>query len=155
MLEGRRSGPFGQAAVKRQLPGDEGKLPRMLAAATAMIQVTWLPHPPSAESEPLPTGALFEPTLVNMEHLAAASAAVQNLLLAATACGVPTYWSSGGALREAEAFKLLGIPRREIALGSVLLFPADDAETPGIEHVPGKLRDKRGGAEDFSRRVEL
>ncbi len=65
-----------------------------------------------------------------MEHIAAASAAIQNLLLAATARGISNYWSSGGVLRSAQVFQQLGIPRQQILLGAIFLFPSEigDAE---------------------------
>jgi len=131
--------------------GNTTKIPKMLAVADSLIQVTWLPNPSSsitaAENEPL-----FEPTLANMEHIAAASAAIQNMLLAATARDIPNYWSSGGALRTKEVFETLGIPANEILLGSIFLFPRDltDATTS-----PGALRDKRGEPADWSCWVEL
>jgi nitroreductase len=127
--------------------GDRTKIPRLLAAATALVQATWLPDPPAG-----PPAGLFEPTEQNMEHVAAAGAAVQNLLLAATARGIPTYWSSGGALRTPEAFAWLDIPAGQILLGSVFLFPADH---PGAEVNPGAHRDRRGPPADWSRWVEL
>lgn len=127
--------------------GDRSKIPRMLAAATAMVQATWLPNPPKGEV----TG-LFEATEENMEHVAAAGAAVQNLLLAATARGIPTYWSSGGVLRTPEAFGRLGIPAGEILLGAVFLFPP---EHPGAETSPGSHRDRRGAPSDWARWVDL
>ena len=123
--------------------GDTSKIPRMLAAATTLIQVTWLPNPAKEGGE-----GLFEPTVANMEHIAAASASIQNLLLAATARGIPSYWSSGGALRERAFFAQLGIPDREVLLGSVFLFPA---ELENTENVPGKLREKRGATAEWAR----
>lgn len=126
--------------------GDRTKIPRLLAAVTALVQATWLPNPPRA-----PESGLFEPTLENMEHVAAAGAAVQNLLLAATARGIPSYWSSGGALRTPEAFAWMGIPAGEILLGSVFLFPAERA---GAEESPGAHRERRGDPEAWSRWVE-
>jgi len=127
--------------------GDRSKIPRMLGAATALIQATWLPNPPKG-----PVTGLFEATEENMEHVAAAGAAVQNLLLAATARGIASYWSSGGALRGAEAFGWMGIPAGEILLGSVFLFPA---ETGDAEVNPGSHRDRRGAPADWARWVEL
>lgn len=127
--------------------GDKSKVPRMLASATALIQATWLPNPAKGEH----TG-LFEATEENMEHVAAAGAAVQNLLLAATARGIRNYWASGGALRGADAFAWMGIPPREILLGALFLFPA---ETDGAEVSPGSHRDNRGAPSDWSRWVEL
>lgn len=127
--------------------GDRSKVPRMLAAATALVQATWLPNPPKGEH----TG-LFEATEENMEHVAAAGAAVQSLLLAATARGIPNYWASGGALRGPEAFRWMGIPAGEILLGSLFLFPA---QTRGAELSPGSHRDRRGAPSDWSRWVRL
>lgn len=127
--------------------GDRSKIPRMLATASALVMATWLPNPPRG-----PVTGLFEATEENMEHVAAAGAAVQNLLLAATARGVPNYWSSGGALRDAEAFGWMGIPGGEILLGAVFLFPTD---TRDAEVNPGSHRDRRGAPADWSRWVEL
>jgi nitroreductase len=127
--------------------GDKSKVPRMLAAATGLIQATWLPNPARGEH----TG-LFEATEENMEHVAAAGAAVQNLLLAAQARGIPNYWASGGALRGADAFRWMGIPAGEILLGSIFLFPA---ETSGAEVSPGSHRNNRGAPSDWSRWVTL
>lgn len=127
--------------------GDNTKIPQMLAVADYLIQVTWLPNP-AAE----PSDALFEPSIQNMEHIAAASAAIQNMLLAATTLDFPNYWSSGGALRSAETFSLLGIPPTEILLGSLFLFPQDlaDAATKA-----GGLRHSRSPHQDWARYVTL
>jgi nitroreductase len=127
--------------------GDKSKIPRMLAAASATVMATWLPNPPKG-----PVTGLFEATEENMEHVAAAGAAVQNLLLAATARGVANYWSSGGPLRGAEAFGWMGIPAGEILLGAVFFFPSD---TRDAEVNPGSHRDRRGSPTDWSRWVEL
>jgi nitroreductase len=133
-----------QALLER---GNTSKVPRMLAAATALVQATWLPNPPKGSV----TG-LFEATEENMEHVAAAGAAVQNLLLSATARGIRTYWSSGGALRGPEAFGWMGIPAGEILLGSIFLFPTDTADA---EVSPGSHRDRRGAPSDWARWVDL
>jgi nitroreductase len=139
----------GCRALRRALleRGDKSKVPRMLAAATALVQATWLPNPPKG-----PVTGLFEATEENMEHVAAAGAAVQNLLVAATARGFRTYWSSGGPLRGAEAFGWMGIPAGEILLGSIFLFPDD---TGDAEVNPGSHRDRRGTPAHWSRWVEL
>ncbi|MDE0149928.1 MAG: nitroreductase family protein [Rhodospirillaceae bacterium] len=114
-----------------------GRVPQMLAAAEALILATWLPNPPENGDDGL-NGGLFEPTMANMEHIAAASAAVQSFLLAATERGLTTYWSSGGYLRDTATFDLLGIPAQQILLGAVFVFPND-----GGERIPGGMRDKR------------
>ena len=114
-----------------------GKIPAMLAAGGALIQATWLPEPTS-------TNLPYEPNLQNTEHIAAASAAIQNLLLAATGRGIPTYWSSGGTLRDPKILAHLGIPANQHLLGSIFLFP----DTTNAEVFGGKQREKReaGGA---------
>ena len=132
--------------------GDAGKLPNMLAAATTVVQATWLPDPPRETFEQANPEGLFEPTLGNMEHIAAAAAAIQNLLLAATDRGLVSYWSSGGALRQEAAYDWLAIPSQEILLGAIFLFPSEEADTT---RVPGKLRERRGATSDWSRWVEI
>lgn len=124
-----------------------GRVPQMLAAAEALILATWLPNPPENGGEGL-NGGLFEPTMANMEHIAAASAAVQSFLLAATERGLTTYWSSGGYLRDAATFDFLGIPGQQILLGAVFVFPND-----GGERIPGGMRDKRSERAAWSRWV--
>jgi len=128
---------------------EAGKIPAMLAAASGLVLATWLPNPAATE---LPAGWLFEPTLGNMEHIAAASAAIQNLLLAATARAIPNYWSSGGVLRSPEIFDRLGIPRTQILLGAVFLFPTD---VGSAEVVGSKLRSSRTPPAKWSRRIQL
>jgi len=123
----------------RELSGwaePSGKVLNMLAAADALVQVTWLPDP--GEAAP---GQLFAATEENMEHIAAASAAVQSFLVAATARGLRTYWSSGGILRSPRLFAHLGIPARQILLGAVFVFP--DADAPKVEVLAGKQRQAR------------
>ncbi len=138
-----------------------GKIPAMLAAADALIMATWLPNaaprslgplvpsvlPPSTDEEPD-----FAATINNMEHIAATSAAIQNLLLAATSRGISNYWSSGGVLRSSEVFSQLGIPRSQILLGAVFLFPHEYGDA---EFATSKLREHRGSRESWSRWVSL
>lgn len=127
--------------------GDTTKIPKMLAVADYLLQVTWLPEPRIGEG-----GSLFEPSIQNMEHIAAASAAIQNMLLAATELEVPNYWSSGGGLRSREVFELMGIGESEILLGSIFLFPKD---LPGANVRGGALRQARGELAAWSRSVVL
>lgn len=129
--------------------GDGSKIPKMLAAACGMVQATWRPE---GKCSPIPK-LYFEPNLKNMEHIAAASAAVQNLLLAATARGYNTYWSSGGILAEREGMKLLGVSKKELLLGALFIFPGDVSAATGTKE--GDLRDKRGPLKDWARWVEI
>ncbi len=133
-----------------------GKIRDMLASAEALILATWLPNPPTDSHNPAASAEktpLFAPTLENMEHIAAASAAIQNLLLLATARGLPNYWSSGGVLREADLFARLKIPPQEILLGAIFLFP--QTPTDRAQTVFSKLRDQRGPHTTWARLVQL
>ncbi|MCH6256512.1 nitroreductase family protein [Puniceicoccaceae bacterium K14] len=128
--------------------GDKTKIPKMLAVSSFLIQFTWLPTPDASAI----SGQAFAPTLGNVENIAAASAAIQNMLLAATSREIPNYWSSGGALRTPEIFEYLGISKCEQLLGSIFLFPRNvDFE----QSSPGALRDKRSNPSQWSRKVIL
>lgn len=127
-----------------------GKIPAMLAAADALIMSTWLPN--AAEVPDMDGEPGFAATINNMEHIAAASAAIQNLLLAATARGVSNYWSSGGVLRSEQVFSQLGIPRSQILLGAIFLFPKEFGDA---ELATSKLREHRSSREAWSRWVSL
>lgn len=132
-----------------------GKIPAMLASADAMIMATWLPNPPSTPADLPLDNESFEPTLGNVEHIAAASAAVQSLLLAATAAGFETYWSSGGILRSPGTFGDLGIPTEQRLLGALFLFPGNVQASDRVEIAESKLRSQRCAATQWSRWVEL
>jgi len=124
------------------LPKPPGKIANMLAAADALVLVTWLPEE---------GGADWAASDTNMEHIAAGGAMIQTLLLAATEAGIGSYWSSGGVLA-AEAKDMLGIGAGERLLGAIFLWPdaADD-----VEAAPGKLRERRSGPEKWARWVEV
>lgn len=138
--------------LRRRIPKENaGKIPAMLAAADALIMATWLPNRGNAVA--LEEGEVgFAVSLGNMEHIAAAAAAIQNLLLAATAGGLSNYWSSGGVLRSRSVRELLAIPPTEVVLGAIFLFPK---ETPGVERATSKLRQHRGTLDKWARWVEL
>ena len=138
--------------LKHRIPLENaGKIPGMLAATDALILATWLPNPQPdltatvAESQ-------FTPTIANMEHVAATAAAVQNLLLAATALGIANYWSSGGVLRSDEVYHLLQIAPSEILLGAIFLFPS---ETHNADVVGSKLREHRCSPKQWFRWANL
>lgn len=132
------------ATVIEQEDIQAGKVKNMLWAADAMIVVTWLPDvfgemaARSADElimEPMP----FVGNGRNMEHIAAAAAAIQNMLLVATERGHLNYWSSGGMLRQAVLRDPMGVPMTEIMLGCVFAFPGDSEER-GAEVKSGKHR---------------
>lgn len=121
------------------------KIPRLLAGCSGLVLVTWLPDPPEDGAKP-------ELTDRNIEHIAAASAAVQNLLLAAQARELHNYWSSGGILNDAVIFDYLGIPRNQNLLGAIFLA---HPHQPHDSNQPGGLRDQRGGVSDWASWVTL
>ncbi len=135
-------------SLNRETPmkASEG-IRRMLAAADALILTTWLPEPSRKNTRP------FYPNLKNMEHIAAAGAAIQNLLLAATSKEINAYWSTGGVLRKPKLLNFLDIPGHEVLIGAVFLFPEEFPESVQIK--TGKNRDKRGDIVDFMRWVRV
>lgn len=131
------------------------KLENMLNGADALLIVTWLPSNKSdvefdSGSEPFP----FEGNLTNMEHIAAASAAIQNVLIGATAREIPNYWSSGGALREKVLREFLEISLQEILLGAIFLFPKD-VETREVFVKSGGLRSSGKAKNTWSKWIEM
>lgn len=147
--------------LRPKLPNEyAGKVPAMLSAADALILATWLPNcrvPSTMESPTLlkeknfdePS---FEVTLANMEHIAATAAAIENLLLAATARGFSNYWSSGNVFRHPSVYQLLGIPSTQILLGAIFLFPKEFGQA---ELATSKLRAHRTSPQNWSRWVSL
>lgn len=127
---------------------EASKILNMLAACDGLILATWTPDAP--QTGELGKSNLFEATERNMEHIAAASAAVQNLLLLATEAGWRTYWSSGGVLRTPKIFDRIGISNTEILLGAIFIYPQDVGDA---EIKDGKLSDVRGDVHDWSRWV--
>jgi nitroreductase len=116
--------------------GTAGKLPAMFSACGAAVLVTWLPQfrdIPDAKPEQI---------AVDDEHLAAASAMTQTMLLLLTAQGMGTYWSSGGKLRQPEVLKRLGIDGHE-ALLAVVFIEYPETQAVEVERKPGKHRDRR------------
>lgn len=120
---------------------------QMLAAADGLILGTWLPEKSRSKSRK------FYPNVKNMEHIAAAGAAIQNILLAATDIGITNYWSSGGSIRKAKVMDYLGIPKEEILLGAIFLFPDEYPES--VQTKTGKNREVKGSLKDFFEWVEL
>lgn len=123
------------------LPKAPGKIANMLAAADALLLVTWLPEEEDG----------WTASDLNMEHIAATGAMIQTLLLAATEAGIGSYWSSGGVL-SGDAFALLDIDPRERLLGAIFLWPEETTNAPSA---PGKLRGQRRPPARWTRWVEV
>jgi len=137
---------FGEALQRAQKSLDAaglmyGKLPAIFAGAGAMVHATWLP-----EIDAECAGR-------DWEHMAAASSAVQNLLLATHARGIASYWCSASMLGSAEAHACLDIPVGEEYLGSLFFgapLPADEEAERGW---PGKMHARRTVADGNWMRV--
>ncbi|MEM9777342.1 MAG: nitroreductase family protein [Chloroflexota bacterium] len=112
------------------------KLSKMMQACGALVLVTWLPQFYGAEEK---TEKQFS---MDEEHLMAASAMVQNLLVLLTAHGMGTYWSSGGKLGSDFFFEQLGIPTSERLVAAVFVEYPDTLEDDR-ERIPGKHRESR------------
>ncbi|WP_421773247.1 nitroreductase family protein [Gracilimonas sp.] len=147
VLDGKSCRKLLQSLNKEEpMKASEG-IRQMLAAADALILSTWLPEKSRSLSR------RFHPNVKNMEHIAATGAAIQNLLLAATDKGITNYWSSGGCLRKPKVLEFLGIPKQEILLGAVFLFPDEYPNT--VQTKTGKNAEARGKLTDYMEWVEL
>lgn len=125
-------------------PGN--KLPAILSACGAAVLVHWLP----AGAEEVADSAKREET--NFEHLAAASAYVQNLLLLLTAAGLESYWASANLLDTLPVKNRLGIPTGRKLLGAIMVgYPL--AQTAGLERAGGGNHAKRSPATAWSREL--
>lgn len=132
--------------AERPVKSSEG-IKKMLAAADAIILGTWIPEHSRKQ------GKRFHPNVKNMEHIAATGAAIQNLLLAATERGINAYWSSGGCLRKPKVLNYLSIPKHEILLGAIFLFPDEFPES--VQTKEGKNANKRGEPGDYMEWIEV
>lgn len=136
--------------------GDATKMPALLASASHLILVTWLPDTPArARTE----NQLFLPTIRNMEHIAAASAAIQNILLSCHSMQMPNYWSSGGRLAKPAQLERLGIGPDELLLGAVFIFPKQNdlsaQQMIDTSISDGKLRSAKGELENCCKWITM
>lgn len=141
VLEGESCRKLSDFLIENNIDG--GKIINMLRAAQTLIQVTWTPE---KEVEPLLASNS------NIEHIAATSAAIQNMLLTATSLGYENYWSSGGVLRETFIKEHLKIPTDELLLASLFLF---DQDTASMKTKKGALRGRQGDVSSFSKTIHL
>ncbi len=120
------------------------KLPAILSACGAAVLVHWLP----ATSEEISDSAKREET--NFEHLAAASAYIQNLLLLLTAAGLESYWATANLLDTPTVKARLGIPETQKLLGAIMVgYPLE--ETRDLERAGGGNHGKRSPVAAWSR----
>lgn len=130
-------------------PGN--KLPSMLSACGACVLVSWLPQFDGAGDEEIAKSKQIQ---IDQEHLAAASAYVQNLMLLLTAANMGTYWSSGGQFRTREMMDRLSMSAPRQLLAAVFVeFPETNGDA--TQRVPGKLADARANLEHWMDVVQL
>lgn len=134
-----------------ELETDESsKIIQLLASCGSLVMVTWLPEPDESTRASDPARR----THIDEEHIAAAAAATQNLLLAAKAQGVDSYWSSGGVLKDWECFDMCGIPVREKLLGAIFMFP-EQLNNNELDIREGGLRDRRGSPDEWMSWIDI
>ncbi len=125
-------------------PGN--KMPAMLSACGSVVLVTWLPQ---TQSEIRDTDKLRQ---VNDEHLAAAAAMVQNLLLLLQAAGYGSYWSSGGKFCDSSLMRRLGIDAAEQLIAAVYVEYPETQDQP-LQRIAGSHRKRRSPAHDWFRKL--
>lgn len=74
------------------------------------------------------------------EEMAAASAAIQNILLGATALGIASFWSTGGMTHKQALKEYLNLGAEDIVLGILYLGLTDEPAKEGTRNT--KIADK-------------
>lgn len=70
-----------------------------------------------------------------LEEVAATSAAIENVLLGATALGISSFWSTGG-MTHSHALKVhLGLADDDIIMGLIYLGYTDEAPKDGVRNI--------------------
>jgi len=76
------------------------------------------------------------PKIPQLEEIAAASAAVQNILLGATALGIATFWSTGGMTNNPALKDHLQLGADDIILGLLYMGYTDEPAKDGVRNIP-------------------
>jgi nitroreductase len=82
------------------------------------------------------------PKIPQIEEVAAASAAVQNILLGATALGIASFWSTGGMSHSPALKEHLGLGADDVVLGLLYLGYTDEPAKEGMRnsHIAHKTK---------------
>lgn len=132
------------------------KLPAMLSACGALVIVNWLPQFDGVKNAEEKTVSKEKQQQVDEEHLAATAVAVQNMMLALTADGLGTYWSSGGMFRKATMFDKLGIDSNERLLAAIFVDYGEQFTNKSVtERISGKHRNSRSHFSKWTREIEI
>ena len=76
------------------------------------------------------------PKIPQMEEVAAASAAIQNILLGATALGISSFWSTGGMTHHKALKTHLNLADDDMVLGLIYLGYTDEPAKEGKRNIP-------------------
>lgn len=76
----------------------------------------------------------INPKIPVIEEVAAASAAIQNILLGAASLGIASFWSTGGMTHSPALRDHLGLSEHDIVLGLLFLGYTDEPPKPGVRH---------------------
>jgi len=71
-----------------------------------------------------------------LEEICAASAAVQNILLGATAMGIASFWSTGGMTHTHALKDYLHLAEEDVILGLIFLGHTDEPAKAGVRNIP-------------------
>ncbi len=74
------------------------------------------------------------PKIPQVEEVAAASAAIQNILLGATALGIASFWSSGGMTHTHALKEYLHLGHDDIIMGLIFLGYTDEPAKDGVRN---------------------
>lgn len=69
-----------------------------------------------------------------IEEIAAASAAIQNILIGATAMGIASFWNTGGMTLKPAMKQYLGLGAEDLVLGLVFLGYTDEPAKAGVRN---------------------
>ncbi|MBC7555321.1 MAG: nitroreductase [Taibaiella sp.] len=71
-----------------------------------------------------------------VEEIAAASAAIQNILLGATALGIASFWSTGGMTHQPALKQYFNLAEEDIMLGLIFLGYSNDTPKTSVRNKP-------------------
>ncbi len=76
------------------------------------------------------------PKIPALEEVAAASAAIEHILLGAQALGIGAFWNTGGMTHKPAMKRMLGLGEEDVMLGILYLGYSDEAPKVGKRIVP-------------------
>lgn len=94
-----------------------------LAENSSHVIIAWMKRSPTRK-------------VPEIEEVAAAAAAIQNLLLAATANGIATFWSSSGLTHHPALKEEFKMAPEDLVLGIIYLGYSDEPLKEGVRMVP-------------------